>query len=289
MDLSIYGGTGTIGSYYHGLYGGDVIDRKTLAPSSSQVLYLISTTDNYNIYTDPTLDVSTNLLELTKRLDACNKAGVKEFNFISSWYVYGKDLHFFHEESVCYPNGFYPITKYAAERLVIDFCQTFNITWRILRLCNVYGKIDQFVSPKRNFLHWCLQNLDEEVPVILFKDVHRDYLPIFDLCRAINLVLTKGRKNIIYNVASGKERNLLDLVLTGKAFLESSSKVDTCDAPTSYRQHLRNRFSIERLRNLGFAPMIDMEEGLLDLCRVQKYCTPDRILTVPKFKQLFAP
>ena len=41
------------------------------------------------------------------------------FNFISSWFVYGKnnEIPFREDYSQCNPTGFYSITKYCAEQL----------------------------------------------------------------------------------------------------------------------------------------------------------------------------
>lgn len=287
MALSIYGGTGLIGEYYHGLFRGKVIERNVLSPASKRVLYFISTTDNFNIYEDPTLDVTTNLLELTKRLDACKKAGVTEFNFISSWYVYGKDNIFCHEDAHCHPNGFYPITKYAAERLVIEFCETFNIQWRILRLGNVYGTRDIIApSKKRNALHWFLHSLKQNKDIVVFDKTFRDYLHVFDVCRAIRSIVMRGEPNKIYNVASGHQEELLPLVSFAKEYLNSTSDIATCVAPPHYRQSSTNLLTVERLQKLGFSPMIGIQEGIKDLCSIRRFCTPGRILTDPKFKLL---
>ena len=49
--ISIFGGTGFIGSKFHKKYKEDsvVIPRDEVQPRSNRVLYLISTVDNYNV------------------------------------------------------------------------------------------------------------------------------------------------------------------------------------------------------------------------------------------------
>ena len=130
-------------------------------PKSKDVLYFISTVDNYNIFSDPFLDVETNLNVLIKTLEACREySNETTFNFISSWFVYGKtDSLPASEDSYCNPKGFYSITKRAAEQLIISYCETYNIKYRILRLCNVCGETDLKVSKKKN----ALQHLINEV------------------------------------------------------------------------------------------------------------------------------
>lgn len=293
MAVSIYGGTGNIGSYYHGLYGGDIIDRDWRTPKSNKVLYFISTTSNNNIFLDATLDVKTNLLDLTERLDACKKAGITEFNFISSWFVYGKPFHVrFHEDDYCNPKGFYSITKKAAEDLVVDYCKTFRINYRILRLCDVYGSL---CSPKaalnsqRNLIHQSIESLKQNKEVILFDGVKRDLMHAYDVCRAINTIIEKGKFNIVYNVGSNTATSYLSTLEYAKNILGSSSKLSSVECPGTYEQALHFYLACGRLHSLGFYPMIDIHEGIKDLCLEQKFCTPDRILMDPKFKLPLTP
>jgi nucleoside-diphosphate-sugar epimerase len=143
--ISIYGGSGFIGSMFIKNYKDNccVISRNKNSPQSGDILYFISTVDNYNVFTDPYLDINTNLTKLIQVLEECRKTNEKvpvTFNFISSWFVYGKtnDLPA-KETSNCNPTGFYSITKYAAEKLLISYCETFGMSYRILRLTNIIG------------------------------------------------------------------------------------------------------------------------------------------------------
>ena len=61
--ISVYGAGGFIGSRFCELYSGEVkkIKREQRSPESSEILFLISTVDNYNVFSDPHLDINTNL------------------------------------------------------------------------------------------------------------------------------------------------------------------------------------------------------------------------------------
>lgn len=286
MAVSIYGATGVIGSYYQGLFNENPIPRTRLQPKDPLALYFISTTTNSNVYIDPTVDIRTNLIELMKRLDACRKCDIKEFNFVSSWYVYGRDKEYCHEDDICTPQGFYSITKRTAEQLVIDYCTAYGITWRIFRLGNVYGGTDKNVDLlKRNSLHSFINLLKDDREVVIFEGVQRDYIHIFDVCRALYLLIYKGEPNTIYNVGTGTKTAFLDLLLEARDILGSKSRICTTKPATNYSQSISNYLDVTRLQNLGFSPIIDIHDGLKDLCLEQKYCTPDRILMDRRFKQ----
>ena len=215
MKYSIFGGTGFIGGHFCDRYSEDIIiqGREERIPSTKNILYFISTVDNYNIFKDITLDVETNLKVLCEVLDNCKEEGTV-FNFISSWFVYGDVPLPAREEYYCKPTGFYSITKLAAEQLLISYCETYGINYRILRLCNVYGVGDKKSSKKRN----ALQHLATEVVrghnINLYNDGKdiRDFMHVKDVCRAIDCVINCGEINDTYNIGSGQPNNFFELM-----------------------------------------------------------------------------
>ena len=139
MEVNLFG-HGFIGSNYNKKYLSIVNSKNDIQPASmcSDVLYTISTIDNYNIFNNLHVDVDTNLTHLLRVLDQFKQMQDKSqythtFNFVSSWFVYGDVTLPATEESYCNPKGFYSITKRAAEQLLISFCETFNLHYRIFR------------------------------------------------------------------------------------------------------------------------------------------------------------
>ena len=139
-------GKGFVGGRYAELTPKVIVnERNDYEVKSNEVLYFISTIDNYNVHTNPYLDIETNLTTLIKTLESCKGKDVT-FNFISSWFVYGDVPLPAKETAHCDPKGFYSITKRAAEQLLISYCETFGMNYRILRLPNVLGETDTKVS-----------------------------------------------------------------------------------------------------------------------------------------------
>ncbi len=160
--INIFGGKGFIGSTYAKLYPQSlVLDRNDYVPKPmADILYFISTVDNYNVFTNPHLDIDTNLSLLVEVLENWrNNYPLGVFNFISSWFVYGNVELPATENAPCNPQGFYSITKRAAEQLLISYCKTFNLKYRILRLPNVLGKGDTKVSKKKNAIQFLINEM----------------------------------------------------------------------------------------------------------------------------------
>ena len=274
MKTSVYGSSGYVGSNFcknllkkNKQY--TEIEKGIYKSASEEIVYFISTNSNYNIFSDPHLDINTNLNYLISVLDS-NKDTCKTFNFISSWFVYGDTDLPATTDSYCKPTGFYSITKKCAEDLLISYCKTFNIDYRIIRLSNVYGKIDKKASKKKNALHFLINKLVQNIDIDLYDNgnVIRDYMHIEDVTEAISLIIEKGEKNKIYNVGSGSPSKIFDIINNAKSFLKSSSNIRPVEIPDFHKivQVKDMYLDISELKKLGFNQKIDIKSGIEKLC-----------------------
>ena len=219
MNISLYGSTGFIGKAFVYHHVNNLKNNIKLVPRYSrrpdpdtEMLYLISTTHNYNVFTDPTLDVKTNLGVLTETLESWKNHNPNgTFNFVSSWFVYGNeypavgyenqkkafnetfgDNYYTYdggalETDECHPRGFYSITKRCAEQLVISFAETFQMDYRILRLSNVLGK-DTEATAQKNALQYLINKMKagEEIEIYEGGNFFRNYMYVTDTVEADN-------------------------------------------------------------------------------------------------------
>ena len=218
--ISVFGGTGFIGSKFCSIYSEvvEIIDREDYIPKSNNILYLISTIDNYNIHQNLHIDIDTNLstlMSVLENIDRNDKDLV--FNFVSSWFVYGKNeiTPFNEEKSICNPTGFYSITKRCAEQMIISFCETFDVKYRIFRLANVLGEGDNKISKKKNALQFLIKEVIENKDVELYNNgsAIRDYIYVDDVCNAIKYCIDNAPTNEIINIGNGKPYILRDIIL----------------------------------------------------------------------------
>jgi nucleoside-diphosphate-sugar epimerase len=266
--IDIFGSTGFIGSRFCEMYSDETIcvSRECNIPDSKNVLYLISTTDNYNIFTDLHIDINTNLNKLVDVLENCKDKDLV-FNFVSSWFVYGNSTTIpVLESQPCFPKGFYSITKLAAEQLVESFCKTFKIKYRILRLCNVYGPNDTGKSKKKNALQYLIDEMKKGNDINLYNggEFIRDYMYIDDVCRSIKLCIEKSGYNQIINIGSGKPyvfKKLIDYVAKKINYTGSIKNIE----PTEFHKLVQVKdfyMDVSKLNKLGFKPEYDIFKGL---------------------------
>ena len=264
--LSIFGATGFIGSRFCQMYPNDIIkiDRNDYQPKTNNILYFISTTDNYNVFDNPEKDIETNILILLKVLQNCKKGDT--FNFISSWFVYGDTDLPAKEISYCNPKGFYAISKKTAEDLLISYCDTMGINYRIFRLCNVIGETDNGVSKKKNALQYLIGEIKDNKDINLYHGgvFVRDYMYVNDVCSAIYLCTDQSNLNDIYNIGSGVGYVFLDLMEYCKEKLNSTSKFNAVE-PSDFHKivQVKNMYlNVEKLKALGFEPKYSIYESL---------------------------
>jgi nucleoside-diphosphate-sugar epimerase len=262
--LSIFGSTGFIGNTFCEMYPENIVKvpRNVYYPEKdSDILYLISTIDNYNVHIDLHVDINTNLTILMNVLDNIKKLSneIKPIiNFVSSWFVYGQnhEIPFREDFSNCNPTGFYSITKRCAEQLLICWCQTFEYQYRIFRLANVLGEGDKKISKKKNALQHLIKEIvyNRDVELYYGGEVLRDYIYVSDVCKAMKICIENAPTNQIYNIGSGIPSRFLDIIHEAIKVSNSTSKIIHIN-PTNFHNIVQVRHSyldITKLNNLGF-------------------------------------
>lgn len=268
-DLSLFGGTGYIGSTYERIYpGNSIIPRGQRHFDTKNILYFISTITNQNIFQDLQIDIDTNLKILTEVLSHCKRTDTV-FNFVSSGFVYGNDFLDVKETDFCNPTGFYSITKRCAEQLLISYCKTFDIRYRIFRVSNVFG-IDPTVSKDKNVIGFLIRCLKQDMSIELFGGGNylKDYIYVDDVCKAMNLLMNESDTDQIYNIGTGFSISFRDVIEKCKNILGSKSEL--IDVPFSDKQEylqVKNfTMNVDKLNSYGFSPELDIIQGLNIMC-----------------------
>ena len=267
--ISVYGSTGFVGKRFLDLYPNDTISIRRDDPhsKSNDVLYLISTTDNYNVFDKPYLDIETNLLKLISVLEAYRKEGRNGiFNFVSSWFVYGMASTLNTKETeICDPRGFYSISKRTAEQMLICYCETYDIKYRILRLTNIIGEGDMKVSAKKNAIQYMIQKLikNEEVKLYENGNCTRDFMYVDDSCIAMKRCLDYAPINEIINISNSNPTLIGDIIRYAKNRINSSSETISIETPKFHKlvQVKDICLNNEKLISYGYKQNIPLYNG----------------------------
>jgi dTDP-glucose 4,6-dehydratase len=215
---------------------------------------------------DPGRFFATNVLGTQALCEAATRAGVERFHHVSTCEVYG-DLpldtdEVFTEDSPYRPRTPYNASKAGGDHVVRSYHETFGLPITITNCSNNYGP---YQFPEKVIPVFTTAAIDDE-PINMYASTQnrREWLHVFDHCRAIELAITEGTLGETYNVGSGLEvsiEELADLVLllTGKP---ATLKTIVPDRPGHDRRYLLDSSKIRR--ELGWEPQIGWEQGLRD-------------------------
>jgi dTDP-glucose 4,6-dehydratase len=240
------------------------VERLLAEEEIEVVVNFAAETHNSLAVIDPGRFFRTNVIGTQALLEAARRHGVARFHHVSTCEVYG-DLALdsdqaFTEESPYRPRTPYNASKAAADHAVRAYFETFGLPVTISNCANNYGP-RQF--PEKAIPLFLTHALDDlELPLYASTQNRREWLHVDDHCRAIELVLERGREGETYNVGSGLERSIeeiADLVLdlTGKP---ESLKTIVPDRPGHDRRYLLD--SAKLRGELGWQPEISFEDGL---------------------------
>jgi nucleoside-diphosphate-sugar epimerase len=270
-EISVYGSTGFIGSRFVKMNKDRCvsIDRNKNKPKSKDILYFISTTHNYNIFDKPTLDIETNLTKMVDVLESCrlNYHEDTVFNFVSSWFVYGMNCSLDTKESdYCDPRGFYSITKRAAEQMLMCYCKTYGMKYRILRMTNIIGEGDKNISLKKNAIQHMMNLMKVGSPVHLYdKGTNiRDFMYVDDACRAIKLCIDQSPVDEVINISNREPRKIGEIIHYAHSKMSSTSNITNIDAPNFHKivQVKNVCLNNDKLLSYGYKPMISTFEAI---------------------------
>ncbi|MDP9417634.1 MAG: dTDP-glucose 4,6-dehydratase [Actinomycetota bacterium] len=199
-------------------------------------------------------------------LDAARRAGVARFVHVSTDEVYGSITEgSFTEDDPLRPSSPYSASKAGADLIVQAYHRTHDAPVTLARLCNAYGphQHPEKVIPR------FVTNLLDGRPVPLYGDGRnvRTWMHVDDSCRAVQLVLERGRAGEIYNVGGGPE--LTNLELTERLLAACGAGWDRVRFVADRKGHDR-RYSLDwtKIRTeLGFTPRFDFETGLAETVR----------------------
>ena len=214
---------------------------------------------------DPGIFVQTNVMGTRVLLDASRKFGVKRYHQVSTDEVYGDlpldrpDL-FFTENTPIHTSSPYSASKASADLFVLAYHRTFGTPVTVSRCSNNYGP---YHFPEK-LIPLMIINALHDKPLPVYGDGLnvRDWLYVEDHCRAIDLILQKGKVGEIYNVGGHNEMRNIGIV---KLICQELGKPESLISYVKDRKGHDRRYAIDptKIHNeLGWLPETKFADGI---------------------------
>lgn len=209
----------------------------------------------------PKLCEEINVLGTINVLEAAKEHRVEKVVLSSSAAVYGTNPTLPKIETMTpEPKSPYAITKLAGEYYLKMYMEEFGLQVCTLRYFNVFGERQnpksQYAAAIPIFVYNAIQNKD----IVIYGDGQqtRDFIYVKEVVDANVLAAEKG--NDIYNTALGKKITILDLAKKIIQMTNSNSKIlHEKERPGDIKHSYAD---ITKIKNLGFNPGFDFDEGL---------------------------
>ena len=219
---------------------------------------------------NPGIFLETNILGTANLMDASRQYGVGRFHQVSTDEVYGDlpidrpDL-FFTENTPIHTSSPYSSSKASADLLVMAYHRTYGLPVSISRCSNNYGP---YQFPEKLIpLMSATALADKPLPVYGTGENIRDWLYVEDHCKAIDLIMRKGRVGEVYNIGGHNEMANIDIV---KIILKELGKPESLITFVTDRKGHDMRYAIDPAKihaELGWLPETKFADGIVKTIR----------------------
>ncbi|ERM92713.1 dTDP-glucose 4,6-dehydratase [Caldanaerobacter subterraneus subsp. yonseiensis KB-1] len=259
---------------------GDICDKELVEEIFSQDIdYVVNFAAESHVdrsIMDPEIFVKTNVLGTVTLLNAAKKAweqgdGFKEgkkFLQVSTDEVYGSlgETGYFTETTPLDPHSPYSSSKAAADLIVKAYYDTYKMPVNITRCSNNYGP---YQFPEK-LIPLMINNCLNKKPLPVYGDGLnvRDWLYVEDHCKAIDLVLHKGRVGEIYNIGGNNEKTNIEIVKLIVSYIHDNVDPTVDESLITYvadRKGHDRRYAIDATKikeELGWYPETKFEDGI---------------------------
>ena len=247
---------------------GDICDFQTVdkvTEGIDVVVHFAAETHVDRSIIEPGSFVKTNVLGTQVLLDAALKNKVKKFHHVSTDEVYGSlnldDKNIFNERTNYNPRSPYSASKAGSDHLVRAYNVTYDLPITISSCSNNFGP---YQFPEK-FIALAITNLldDKKIPVYGDGLYVRDWLYVEDHCRAIDMILQKGKTGETYCIGGlTQDISNLDVI---KKIIKVLGKDESSIEFVKDRPGHDRRYALDwnKIKNeLGWEPLNNFDEWL---------------------------
>ncbi len=249
---------------------GDITDRKLIFELFESEKFDIVVNFAAESHVDrsienPEVFLRTNILGTQVLMDASLKYNVKRYHQISTDEVYGdlpldKPELMFTESTPVHTSSPYSASKASADLLCQAYFRTFGLPVTISRCSNNYGP---FHFPEKLIPLMIINALaGKSLPVYGKGENVRDWLYVEDHCKAVDVIIHKGKAGEVYNVGGHNEKKNIEIV---KIIIDRLGKSEELITYVTDRKGHDLRYAIDPTKitnELGWSPETKFEDGI---------------------------
>lgn len=242
---------------------GDIADEKivdkVVKDTDVIINYAAETHVDRSIH-DPKSFIVTDVFGTLTLLETAKKYKIKKYIQISTDEVFGSILDGkFTETSPFEPNSPYAASKAGGDLLCRAYFKTYGIPVVVTHSCNFFGPNQYPEKMMPLFITNLLEN--KKVPVYGDGQQVREWIYTEDHCRAIDLLVQKGKEGEVYNIGTGHEMANMEIT---KLLLNELGKDESSIEYVKDRPGHDRRYAIDaaKLRGLGWEPRVDFLSGI---------------------------
>jgi nucleoside-diphosphate-sugar epimerase len=209
---------------------------------------------DFEIYTVNNIEATQVLLE------ACTRTKIERLVYASSSSVYGDDRPMpFREDTLPQPVSPYGVSKLAAEQLCYLYFANYGVPTVSLRYFTVYGPRQRPDMAFHKFLRATL--LGDPITVYGDGEQTRDFTFVADIASATAAAAVRGVPGRVYNIGGGSRVSVNDVL---EMIRRVSGRQPLITVDESQKGDMRHTWAETWLArtDLGFAPSVELEEGL---------------------------
>jgi len=239
-------------------------DLKKSLKGIDYVFHLISLTTPGSSMNEPLLEIDVNIKATISLLELCVDEKIKRVIFSSSGgAIYGNQNKMaYNEDDKTEPISPYAISKLTIENYLRYFKKRSNLDYLILRYSNPYGPGQNFIG-NQGIIPIFLNLIRQKKPITIFGDGEnlRDYIFIEDLVNITKKIFDKKLKYSVYNVGSGENRTINEIVEMIEDIALSRVKIKKLQQRNIDVRRIA--LDIERIKNeVGYKEFISLEKGI---------------------------
>jgi UDP-glucose 4-epimerase len=239
------------------------VDDAIASARPEVVFHLAAQVDVRRSVADPAFDARTNVEGTINVLNAAKEVGGRLINVSTGGAIYGEVEQIPTPETTPpEPLAPYGQSKYCAERYLGLYRRLYGMTTATVRLGNVYGPRQDPHGEAGVVAIFCGKLLEGERPTVYGDGRQtRDYIYVGDVVGALLAVLDHPEAHDEYNVGTGQETSVLDILEALKPYADGPFEPEFAEARLGEME--RSCLDVTRAREeLGWSAEVGLEEGL---------------------------